>query len=263
VYRSRSVIPAILLFASASIAAHPASLAYAQARDARGVAQHDRETITVSGVANSAGDGRSGPLKFSIQDRGNPPYGLSLYTSRIRASVAPGDVVKATGRITTYSSSIELMPDELQITGHTAPPQPVDVAVDQLIGWRWSGVLVRTRGKVENTIREEDYADIAVGTSRGPLQVHISAKQLSAFNLASVANGSTVEVTGIASEYKRRTAKAPDFEVLPRGPADLKVVGRSSMMLWTTLGVALIAALLIFAAITFSRPQKLRPEQFP
>ena len=250
------ILSAIVLLA----AAPQVSLAYAQARDASGAAAHERELVTVSGVASVGSDGRSDALKFFIEDRNNAPYGIGLYTNRIRTTIAPGDVVTATGRVGMYASTVELLPDALQVVGRAAPPNPIEVHAEELIGPRWSGVLVRTRGKIEKVVREEDYADVSLGTSRGPLHVHIAG---TSYNVDSLVDGALIEVTGIASQYKRRTATTPDFEVLPRTSADLKIVRSSATVLWTTLGVAAIAIVLIAAALTFSRPQKVRPEQIP
>lgn len=260
------LLPALLL-ATAVAATPPAqrvSLEYAEQRDAAGHALHDGEDVSVTGVASVGGNEmRPGVLMFYIQDQSASPYGIALYTSRLKANITAGDVVVARGRIGMYASSIELRPDELSVIGRTKPPSPVDVPAEQLLGPRWSGVLVRTRAVVESVNREEDYADIHLTTSRGPLLAHVTSTHLARFELESITKGVTIEVAGIASEYKRRSSSAVDWEVLPRQPSDVRVVRRSSAALWATLGVAAIAVLLIGAAIVFARPQKIRPEQYP
>jgi len=257
------ILTTFVFLASVSAGAPAVPLAYADARDANGRAAHERQLVTVSGVASTGSDPGADATKFSMQDRSGAPYGLMLYTNRMRAKIAPGDLVTATGRIGMYASAIELLPDALRITGRTAPPKPVDVHPDELLGWRWSGVLVRTRGEVASVSREEDYAEVLLTTKSVPLHVHIAASQLPSFNLAGMSKGTVVDVIGIATSYKRRTSSAIDYEVLPRDPTDVKVVHRSLEAVWTIVGVALIAVLLIAAALVFGRPQKIRPERYP
>jgi len=257
------ILTTFVLLAGVSAGAPAVPLAYADARDASGRAAHERQLVTVSGVANTASDPRSEMTRFAIQDRNGTPYGLGLYTNRMKASIAPGDLVTATGRIGMYASAVELLPDSLRVTGRTSPPAPLDVHPEELLGWRWSGVLVRTRGVVDSVAREEDYSDLLLTTKRGPLHVHVAASQLPSFNLDGMSKGTVVDVTGVATSYKRRTSSAVDYEVLPRGPEDVKVVHRSLEAVWTTIGVALIAVLLVGAAIVFARPQKVRPERYP
>lgn len=262
------LIPALLLATTIAAPIPPpprrVSLAYAEERDAAGRAVHDREEVIVTGIASVGSDLlQRGALKFFIQDRTAAPYGLALYTNRLHMRIAAGDVVVARGRLSMYASSIELLPDELKVIEKAKPPAPVDVPAEQVVGQRWAGVLVRTRAAVENVQREEDYINIRLTTSRGPIFGYIAPAQMKMFDAESIVKGVTLEVTGIASEYQRRTSSGPEWELLPRQPSDLRVVTSSRSALLTTIGVAAVAVLLIAAAIVFSRPQKIRPEQYP
>lgn len=261
------ILPTILLLAAIPAGvptpAQQVTLAWAQQRNAAGIALHDRQTVTVTGVASVGSDAHSESLKFFLQDRGASPYGMSVYTSRFRTKIAPGDIVTATGRLSVYASMVELQPNEVHVIGKTAPPAPIDVPAEQLIGWRWAGVLVRTTAKVDGVSRDAEFADIRLKTARGPLTAHIGAAELKAFNLDQIVAGETIEITGIGSEYKRRTSPNVDWEILPQKGTDLKVIHRSLAAVWATIGVAAVAVLLIGAAIVFSRPEKVRPEQYP
>lgn len=258
------LIPALLMFAAATTgvpAAPHLTLAAVQERDAHGRAIHERQKVTVSGVA-SVGSGLllRGALKIYIQDATR--HGLVLYSTRVHATVEPGDVITATGTIQTYASAIELMPDTIQITGHTRPPQPIDVDPEALTTWKYTGMLVRVRAPVEDVQRQDDYADVVLHTARGPLRTFIAGPQVKSFELDSLSKGTVVEVTGISWSYSRRDDPRVEWEIIPRQPSDLKVVRQSSAVWWTTVAVAIVALLLI-GAVFVARPERIRPEQYP
>lgn len=258
------LLPALLLLAaSASKAPAPPhlSLAAVQQRDAKGRAIHERETVTVSGVATVASSVlQRGVLKVYIQDASH--RGIVLYSTRVHANVEPGDIVTATGSVHVYASAVEVMPDTIAVTGHTAPPQPIDVDPDALLGWRYSGMLVRVRAPVDGVVKQDDYTDVVLHTAHGPLRAFIAGPQMKAYELESLTKGTVVEATGIASSYARRDDPAIEWELILRQPSDLKVVRQSSAVWWTTLAVAIVALLLV-SAVFVARPERIQPEQYP
>src|ERR1041385_3648662 len=114
----------------------PVSLAYTQQRGANGRPMHEGEVVTVTGVSSVAsGDLQKDALSLFIQDPGAAsPHGLAMFTTDLRANVAPGDIVEAHGQLTIYASRIEMRPDQLRVIGKTQPPSPIELPPEQLLG---------------------------------------------------------------------------------------------------------------------------------
>ncbi|HJW95617.1 MAG TPA: EAL domain-containing protein [Thermoanaerobaculia bacterium] len=196
-------------------------IAYATTRAANGKSLHEGEIVTLAGTANidSAALYRD-VTKFYIEDDKN---GIAVFSQQpLEVHVALGDVVRVTGAINTWSGSIELIVQDVEVISHGRAPQPQIVSASELLTDRYYGRLIQTRGQVLEIVRRQRGTDVRVHAGRDLITLHITETQQK--QMPQFETGETLLVTGIGSTFIVGNPPRPTPQILPRYASDIEVV---------------------------------------
>ena len=250
----------IAAVADVPIAPPHVPIAYATTRAANGNSIHEGEIVTLAGTANiDSGTLYRDVTKFYVEDDRS---GIAVFSQqRIPNRINLGDVVRVTGAINTWSGSIEIIANDIEVISHGRPPQPQIVSAEELLGARFYGRLIQTRAQVLEVVQRARGADIRVHAGRDLLTIHITDAQKKAMPQIEV--GSTVVVTGIGSTFVVGRSPRPTPQILPRYPNDLKVIQAPPLFtrgdaINAAIGVA--ALVLIIVAWNISLRRRVRRE---
>ena len=176
--------------------------------------------VTVDGSATTP----SGVFESSSFDKG---FGLQDRSAGIYVSVAadphitPRSRVRVTGELRdSFGQLILVVTDPATIrthgTGPKSRPQPLATGA---VGEATEGSLVRVVATVvQAPVQDPPYgAFFHVDDGSGDLTIFVTTQ--TAIDLSGLAVGRTVAVTGLSSQFDTH------YEILPRSPADLVVLG--------------------------------------
>ncbi len=243
-----AVVMAVLPAVTSASSSPRLPIAAVTARNADGKSVHEGEIVTIAGTAIIDSSAFYKNLtKFFIED---DQSGIAVFSQKVFPThVALGDVVQVTGRIVTYQSSIEIIPDSLDVISHGRIPQPQMLSGTQLVQDRWYGRLVQTRGQVVDVMQRARGNDVRVQAGRELITLHFTDLQRPRMPQFEV--GSTIVVTGICSTFvvsRRLTA-----QILPRYPADIEIVEPPPLFTREdATKAAVVASTLILLFITWS-----------
>ena len=207
--------------AFASAAADTVPIAYVVQRGPDSRTIHAGEVVTVQGVASvDSNVYYRDAARFYVQDA---TAGVAIYHHGAMQLVHAGDIVRATGRITTYAGMVELYVPSISVIGHEAPPTPRVVRSEEIQSGCCSGLLVQVTSRVVDFVARPRGSDARLSAGRDLLTVHLTQTQQPLFNRSAFEPGTTVTVTGIATPFGDPPFR-PVWEVLPRWPNDVQVV---------------------------------------
>src|SRR6185369_4476030 len=176
--------------------------------------------------------------KFYIEDDRS---GIPIFSQqRLPVHVALGDVVRVTGAINTWSGSVEIIANDVEVISHGRPPQAQVVNPAELVTDRWYGRLVQTRAQVLEIIPRSRGTDVRLHAGRDLVTLHVTDAQkrvMQPFEL-----GSTILVTGIGSTFIAGNPPRPTPQILPRYASDVEVIHAPPLF---TRGDAIDAALAV------------------
>ena len=257
----RGWLALILALACAPLTAQTMSLEEAGARNpaAGYLPRHAGERVVVRGVVNSVAFHFPDHTLLSIED------GKSGAVVRVQRDDArldpfrPGDEVQVDGVIDTVAGMPVIVPSAIARVGQKPAPAPAEVSLDDLIGFRYAGRLVRTR--VE-TVSASSTANGAYLNVEAPERFLVflprTANQPAV--LAGLENRASVQVTGVAFQYCPRPPFNHNFQLLVQDPAYIVPLPRG----WLPPAVALASAILIVLLIAFfvwSRERRIRKQR--
>jgi len=195
--------------------------------------------VTVRGVVTRYRSGRS----IYVEDQTGSIF---VYTDGT-APLEPGDVVTVTGDADTENNLPIINKATYQKVGRTDRPQPIGVSVRQLALGQYDAQLVSLEGTLVRTdgTREEE----AFIVRADDIEFSVWVLNTAVGNARSIAPGSRVQVTGIASI--RMVDRQPQgFEILGRSGADVALLQAPSW--WTrrrlnsaAIGLAAVIVLLL------------------
>ncbi len=159
-------------------------------------------------------------------------YGLVLEASGEELDgFAPGDSLRAEGRITKRGGLPVLVPSRLEALSHGAPPVPVVASPLELQGLRYLGQFVTTEGRVVGSGTNSGGAYLLVGPANKPLKVFLPyGRNDVQRQFEDLERGDTVRVTGIASQYCPLPPFNSRFQVLVRSGADIVRTDKASLV---------------------------------
>jgi len=206
---------------AAPIAPPHVPIAYATTRGADGNSIHEGEIVTLAGTANIDSTILYRDItKFYIED---DKSGIAVFSQqRLPVHVALGDVVRVTGAINTWSGSIEVIANDIEVISHGRAPQPQPVSAEELPSGRYYGRLVQTRGQAVEVVPRARGTDVRIHAGRDLLTLHVTDAQKK--TMPQFEAGSTLVVTGIASTFIVGRSPRPTPQILPRYPSDIQVV---------------------------------------
>lgn len=217
------------------------------------------ESVVVRGTVNSS------PFRFtdySLLAIEDGQYGALLQLSRAdhRAEgYVPGDELEVTGKVAGLDGIVVIQPDNIRRTLRKTAPVPADVPVEDLVGFRYLGRLVRTRCK----IADAGYANTGAGgylvaDASASYKIFVPNAAAGKIDLKTF-KGVSVEVTGIAFQFCKRPPFNGNFQLLVNDPAAIA----RQVPNWPP-PVALAVALGVVALFSFfwwSRERRLRTQR--
>ena len=207
------------------------------------------DTVTVAGRA-TAGTGQlqSSVFDIAVEDSSG---GIRIFSRTLEASVRVGDSLVATGVVRTYRGMVEIVGAQLEVVPvPRVAMTPTTIAVDGDLLPRYSGRLVRVRGRVAGFgeseggqfLRLRDLNPEATGT----LTIWVPSNHGEPIDLSRVRYEDSVSVAGVISSYRDNVDDPLIWQIIPRTRDDIDVPqGRGGMpvaWLYTALALSLAAA---------------------
>jgi GAF domain-containing protein len=169
-----------------------------------------------------------------------------------------GDEVQVRGRVWMRAGLPVVMVGDVQLLSHGAAPAPEMVKLEDLQGFRYLGMLVRTEGRVVRVSDTAEGSQLLIGADHNPYQVFLPAGPHNGF--AGIHAGDTVRVIGIASQHSTKPPHSGSFRLLVAHPVDAAViVNRKSFQPAVVAG--LLSALVFSAVMWWIRERRLRAQR--
>ncbi|MEK6612984.1 MAG: hypothetical protein AABZ29_09370 [Gemmatimonadota bacterium] len=177
------------------------------------------DTVTVAGRA-TAGTGQLQSTVFDIALE-DSSGGIRVFSRMLEASVRVGDSIVTTGVVKTYRGNVEIIGTSLTVVpGARLVMTPTPIAVDHELLSRYSGRLVRVRGRVAGFgkseggqyLRLRDLNPDATGT----LTIWVPSNHGEPIDLSRVQYEDSVTVAGIISSYRDNTDDPLVWQIVPR-----------------------------------------------
>ncbi len=207
------------------------------------------DTVTVAGRA-TAGTGQLQSTVFDIALE-DSSGGIRVFSRTLEANVRVGDSVVTTGMVKTYRGNVEIIGTSLAVVpGERLVMAPVPIVVDHELLPRYSGRLVRVRGRVAGFgkseggqyLRLRDLNPDATGT----LTIWVPSNHGEPIDLSRVQYEDSVTVSGIISSYRDNTDDPLVWQIVPRTRDDVNVPQRRGGLpvkwLYVALAISLLAA---------------------
>ena len=247
----------ILLTASSALGSHEQktpklSLGEAAARNADGRAILEGRNVVVSGVALvEPKTFLSDQYKLYIQDSSG---GICLFSSppqKDLPAVRVGDVVEAEGKIDTYAGMVEVKVNKVRVLARADVPEPAPVTLKELRSHRFYGRLVSLRAPVMGIRPIAKGFTVALGTPKEFIDLHITQKQLPGFKQDLFQPGSVIRIVGIASQYDHEAPFDSGWQIIPRTPADVKLMKSAPLFRKQDVGLAVGVVVALGLAVFF------------
>jgi DNA/RNA endonuclease YhcR with UshA esterase domain len=150
---------------------------------------------------------------FGMQDERAGIY-VSLQTD---LHLVPGDRVRVTGVLVDGFGLLMLLPDDpgdVDPCGHRHPPEARRVATGG-VGESTEGLLVSVKATITRApVRDDDFGfKLFVDDGSGELQIFVNLQ--TGIDVAPLALGERVKITGFSSQFEA------EFEIDPRFPSDV------------------------------------------
>lgn len=188
-------------------------------------------------------------------------HGLVLESTEwLLKPLRPGDLVEASGQIAVRAGLPVLRVSAVEVLGHSPPPAPVAVSLEELNGFRHVGRLVVTEGEVLEVGENTAGAYMLLGERARPYRLFLPHAQQPGASFAAFHEGDTVRVTGLASQYCVGVPYNRWFQLTMAQSAGLVRTGRA-LMLPPMLVLALGAAALMSGVIWWTRERRLRAQR--
>ncbi|HLG95472.1 MAG TPA: hybrid sensor histidine kinase/response regulator [Bryobacteraceae bacterium] len=224
------------------------------------VPAYEGKEVLVSGQVSSPAILITDSYYLPIQDEAQ--YGLLVQGSEARfRGLAPGDWVEAQGTIIRRGGRPVLVPRELLRRSHGDPPAPRRSRPDELVSFRYLGVLVTTEAMVSDLDQNTGGDLLIIGPKTRGLSVFLPrARRDSGPQLSGFREGDRVRVTGISSQYCTLPPYDQYFQILIANPAAVAILERGWLIEPPVLLGSLIAAAALLAIWWFreSRMSALR-----
>jgi GAF domain-containing protein len=174
-------------------------------------------------------------------------------------SYRPGDEIQVEGKVAAFAGMPAIVPSSISKIGNKPAPAPREVPIDDLVGFRHLGRLVRTRADAGAMGDTANGVFLSLeAPERFLIFIPRTANQTTV--LAGLSKGDSVQVTGIAFQYCARPPFNRNFQLLVQDPAYIVPLPHG----WFPPAVALASAILIVLMIGFfvwSRERRIRKQR--
>ena len=169
----------------------------------------------------------------------------------------PGDRIRVSGRVELLGGLPVMAPETIVAAGHSSPPSPLRVALTDLEGFRYLGMLVQTEGRVVRIAEAPEgmYVHLLGGSGGFRILVPHGADEMAA-DLSRLNPGDRIGVTGVAFQDCVRAPFNRDFELLASSPQMIVRMERSWFIPPVVIGAALMMVVLVMFFI-WSREHRL------
>ena len=247
--RGRHLIPLALLAAVLAPAQQLRTLEEVTSRTgADFIAAYEGRSVTVR--AQIAADPIAAVGTYYLPVRDGTEHGLILRGDLERfTGLEPGDWIEAAGSIQSRGGMPLLEPLSILKLRHDSPPEPKELTVADLYGYRYLGLLVRTEATAITGVNENlGGTSIEIGDSGSSVVVFLPrGPSASRQALARLRAGDRVRLRGLATQYSLEPPHDRAFQLILPSPEDLEVLETAStvppFLLLGTLGfIALLLA---------------------
>jgi GAF domain-containing protein/CheY-like chemotaxis protein len=223
------------------------------------------QKVTVHGVVSAPSYHFLDHTVLPIQDARSGGVLLVPANDKWLDRFRPGDEVDAVGKVSMQAGMTVVLPESIVATGHEPPPEPDEVPLADLDGFRYLGRLVRTEGLIAEPGYNTGGAYVNLALRRGIYKVFIP--QSSGHSRASVESfhsGDRVRVTGIAFQYCPTQPYNRLFELLVGDAASVVPIpaerswGVEPPVVAAGLGAALLVGFLLWNRERRARFQRRR-----
>ena len=168
----------------------------------------------------------------------------------------PGDEIEVSGTLAVFAGMPVIQPDAVGKVAQKPAPAPVEVKLLDLVGFRYLGRLVRTRGKIRNL---GDTANGGYATMEAPERflLFVPRSPAQTASLTGFSAGEEVGITGVAYQYCSRPPFNRYFQILVPDPADIVPLHAAWFPNESALAGAIGVALAVGACLWF-RERRLR-----
>jgi C4-dicarboxylate-specific signal transduction histidine kinase/ActR/RegA family two-component response regulator len=180
-----------------------------------------------------------------IQDEAS--YGLVIAAERAQLTgFRPGDLVTATGVISRRAGMPVLKPATITRESWGAPPQPRVIALSDLVGFRYIGVLVTTEGRVTFAGTNTGGEMLTLAERDSGLTVFLPKRRVeNPASFASFSIGDRARVTGISTQYCPLPPYTRAFQIIIPSEGMVTLVEHGALvppflLLIAAVGIALI-----------------------
>lgn len=257
----RLVAVCFLWAAGIALQAQPVTTIAEAIRDADGdtVPDHVRQPVHVRGVVTiGTGVVADDRVQVYLQDE---TAGIYIFSRFPGAALAAGEVIDVTGTLDQYRGSPQINRPQYRVIGHRPLPQPLTVTVAEAASWRVYGKLVRVRGVTGDMRTEGPNLSFRLRSGNASIRVLLPPLVQRQFAAASIPEGSTIEVTGVASIYSLLPPHRDGFRLIVGAPQWIRVISKP-LPSWIEEAAlvavgTLIALLIAFAVARAIRRRKL------
>jgi|SRR5579871_636010 len=160
----------------------------------------------------------------------------------------PGDLIEVTGAVSAPAGMVVIFPSQIQTLDRRAAPSADEVALDELIGFRYLGRLVRTEGRINEIGETTAGTFLQVGSRKGNYRFFLPhGPGLPNANLPGFNIGDKVAATGVANQYCTTPPYDRWFELLVADPSQIVRTERT----WLVSPMAVAGGLLAILVIGF------------
>jgi GAF domain-containing protein len=219
------------------------------------------QSVVVRGVVSAAALHFSGYAILALQQDGHGAVLDVPETERNIDSYKAGDEIQVQGIVSSRAGMVEILPVKIELLGRKPVPRPEDVAVEDLMGFRHLGELVRTSGVIAELGDTTGGAYVLIQAKSGnyklffPHPTGSSSAALSGFS-----SGDKVQVTGVAAQYRPHAPYTDWFELMVPSPAAMVRTQRGWSMPPIAVGASMAVVLLI-GLFLWSRERRLRGQR--
>ncbi|MDQ8155151.1 MAG: diguanylate cyclase [Gemmatimonadota bacterium] len=207
------------------------------------------DTVSVAGrVTAGTGQLQSTVFDIAMEDSSG---GIRVFSRILEAEVRVGDSVVATGVVKTYRGMVEIVGTRVEVVpGARALMEPASIAVDQQLLPKFSGRLVRVRGRVAGFGKSEGGQYLRLRDlnpdETGTLTIWVPSNHGEPIDLSRVQYEDSVTVAGVIASYRDNADDPLVWQIVPRTRDDVNVPqGRTGLpveWLYAALGLSLLAA---------------------
>ncbi len=189
--------------------------------------------------------------------RDQSDHGLVARGDRQRfEGIAPGDWIEASGTIQSLAGFPMLAPDSIRRLKVDAPPQPNEVSLAELDGFRYLGLMVRTSATVARV--SDNLAGTSLELNEGGSAIAVflpRASRANAVELRTLRAGQRVRLTGLATQFSFEPPHDNGFQIMLATPEAVELV-RSSFGVSPLLALAAVGAIALIAAVWWLRERR-------